>query len=869
MAGSRKSSRSSKQSRSRGSGNGRSNGSGPSRSIAVAAPEPEVETTSVVQAAPRRRFSLKRALIGIGLFALVLVLAGFGFAYWTVQKGLPTIDGTVKMSGLSAPATITRDAYGVPHIVAANVEDLYAAQGYVHAQDRLFQMFLLRAAGEGRLSEAFGSGFLETDRFLRTVGFHRAAEAELAQMDPQVRKGLEAYARGVNEFLHTHTDALPLEFNIRGLKMRDWSATDSVTFGKLQAWDLTDSWDDDLMTADLTAKVGVGKLAQLLPGYPDDAPVIVPGAGSGGYLPALQAYSKYVRPYLPNFGLSELGSNNWVVDGTKSVTGKPLLSNDPHLGVRNPSIWYEVHLSTSDGKYDATGFGFASAPGIVTGHNQNIAWGVTNTGADVQDLFLETLDPEHHPGQYKSGESWLPIQVVTETINIDGAAPVTQTVRITGHGPILSDTVTVSPTIGSTLGSSVAGKAYSLQWTGLKPGKLLEAVYGLQTASNWEQFRAALSKWTVPGQNFVYADRAGNIGYQMTGELPVRRQRGSANVPIPGGGGLYDWADTIPFDELPSSYNPPEHFIATANNRPFGPDYKYEVPGDWAYPWRISRITEMLKAKDKLGADDFKAMLMDTKSPLAKKAAPIFAGLKPQTDEEKKVVGMFQGWDGDLKADSVTAAIYEVMSQQALSQTLSDDLGQDLYIEYVGTNAGAARRSLELLLDKPDDPLWDNSATPQKEQRDDILLSSLTAALADLKSVLGDNMEEWQWGKIHTLTAAHPFGSQAALAGVFNLQPVQLGGDGTTVSVAPYPLEVPFPAFQRYPVQSHQSYRMIIDLSDWSKSQSIYATGQSGQPFSNHWGDMLGNWQRGEYNPMLYTRQDIDASKEGVLTLTP
>jgi len=532
--------------------------------------------------------------------------------------------------------------------------------------------------------------------------------------------------------------------------------------------------------------------------------------------------------------------------------------------VRNPSIWYQIHLSTTDGAYDATGFGFASAPGIVTGHNKEIAWGVTNTGTDVQDIFLETLDPEAHPGQYKSGDKWLPLQIVTETIKIAGSDPITQTVRITEHGPILSDTMPVTPTIGSAVGS----QAYSLQWTGLEPGKLFESVYGLQTASNWQEFRVALSKWTVPGQNFVYADRSGNIGYQMTGDVPVRKS-GGGGVPVPAATGEYDWTGVVPFDNLPRSYNPPEHFVATANNKPFGPDFSQDIQGAWSYPWRISRITEMLKAKEKLGPDDFKAMLMDTQSMLARKVAPFIAGLKTGDEQEKKAVALFQGWDGDIKANSPVAAIYEVVSQHAVSQTLSDDLGEELYLEYIRTDSGAARRAIELLLDKPDDVLWDRADTSQKEQRDDILLRSLSAALVDLRGVLGENMDEWQWGKIHQLVAAHPFGSQEVLAGVFNLPPVEMAGDGTTVSVAPPPLDVPFAAVRNYPLTNHQSYKMIIDLSDWSKSQSIYATGQSGQPFAKHWGDMLTKWHTGQYNPMLYTAQEIEANKEGVLTLTP
>jgi len=813
----------------------------------------------------RRRFTLKRVLIGIGLVALLLVLSGVGYAYWTVQKGLPTISGTVKFAGLSAPATITRDTYGVPHIVAANVEDLYAAQGYVHAQDRLFQMLQLRTAGQGRLAEVLSPAFVDTDRFLRTVGFHRAARAEWEQTTPEVRKALEAYARGINEFLRTHGDALPLEFNILGIGMEEWQPIDSLVFGKLQAWELSDSWDNDILAADLRKKIGPERAAVLLPDYPKEGPFMVPGANSGSLLRALEAYNRNVRPNLPNFGLSELGSNNWVIDGTKSATGKPLLANDPHLGVRNPSIWYQVHLSTSDGKYDAVGFSFAGVPGIITGHNRDIAWGVTNTGTDVQDLFLEQLDPQAHPGQYLSGDKWLPLQVVTETILVKGGEPITHTVRIVPeHGPLISDALDIT----STMESAVGTQPFSLQWTASKPGRILEAVYDLQTASNWQQFRAALSKWTVPGQNFVYADREGNIGYQMTGEVPIRK-KGDGSAPVPGWTGEYDWTGTIPFDDLPRAYNPPDHFIATANNKPFGPDYKHNIPGGWAAPWRAARIVEMLKEKDKLSADDFKRMLMDTRSPLARKVAPLLAGLNAQDEPAKAAAQMFKDWDGDLKADSTTAAIYGVFSQRVLSETFGDELGEDLLIEYLAVGGASGLRSFELLLDKPEDPFWDRTGTSEKEKRDDILLAALTGSLADLRLVLGDNIQEWQWGKIHTITPAHPFGAQPMLSGLFNLQAVPLGGDGTTVAVAPISLAAPFSITKSFSVRNHQSYRLIMDTSDWSKSEAIYATGQSGQPYSKHWGDMLPLWQKGEYNPLLYTKQDIDAKTEGVLTLTP
>jgi len=760
---------------------------------------------------------------------------------------------------MSAPATITRDNYGVPHIEAANVTDLYTAEGYVHAQDRLFQMFYFRQLGAGKLAEAFGPAAEKADMFLRTLGLRRAAEADAAALPPDVLKALQAYSNGINEFLHTHKDSMPLEFNLIGASMEDWTPVDTVQFGKVMAYDLSGNWDQELVAADLQSKIGPQRTAQLFPGYPTDAPVTVPGANSGSVSPLMEAFNRDVKPWIPSTGIAGLGSNNWVVDGTKSATGKPLLSNDPHLAVQNPSIWYEISLRTTDGKYDVAGFSFAGAPGIVTGHNQNVAWGVTNTEGDVQDLFVETLDPQAHPGQYQTPDGWKPLQVLTETINIKGADPITQTIRITRHGPIISDALT---TMISTLGSTLK-EPLAMQWTALQPpGHLFEAVYALQTVSNWQEFRAALSKWSVPGQNFVYADREGNVGYQMTGDQPIRKQ-GDGKVPVPGATGQYDWSGYVPFDDLPRAYNPPDHFIATANNKPFGADYKYPIQGTFAPPWRITRIRQMLTAKDKLSSDDFNTMFMDTHSILAGQIVPVLAKLKPTDSKAQEAVQLLGSWDDNLTVDSPAASIYEVTLNRAFSETWGDELGEDLLVEYLGGNASAVLASFGNLVQNPSDPFWDNVTTSAKETRDDILTNSLTDAVNDLRGAYGDNTADWSWSKLHTVQPQHVFGSQPVVSGVFNLPALPYGGDGTTVSVGGYDLLNP------YGMSSHQSYRMILDTSDWSKSEAIFAGGESGQPFSKHWDDQYNDWQQGTMHPLLYTKEDIDAHKEDVLTLTP
>ncbi|MDQ5825044.1 MAG: penicillin acylase family protein [Chloroflexota bacterium] len=832
------------------------NGKGP---VVVEDFEAEVpqSTTKVVR---RRRFNVRRALLITAVVAVLLFGSVVGFFYWQVQRALPTINGTVNFPGLSAPVTVTRDAFGVPHIVAANEKDLYAAQGYVHAQDRLFQMFLFRAVGQGRLAELLSASpaTIRTDKFSRTVGFHRAAVAELAMLPSDVRGALEAYALGVNQFIHTHRDNLPVEFMLVGGGLEDWQPVDTLAFGKLQAWELSQDWSHELVGADLQKQIGAEQAAQLMDEYPADAPVIVPGENSGSGTRMVEAYNDTVRPWLIHMHTEGLGSNNWVIDGTKSATGKPLLANDPHLGVRNPSIWYQMHLTTTDGKHDIVGFSFASAPGLVTGHNQHIAWGVTNVGGDVQDLYMEKLDPEGHPGQYQNGGEWLPLQLITETIKVKDAAPITYTVRLTERGPLLSDAFDPEDPTGASV-----EKPLSLQWTALAPGRLFEALYSLQTASNWEEFRSALSKWSVPGQNFVYADTEGNIGYQMTGDYPVR-MKGDGSLPVPGYTGEYGWEGMVPFEDLARTYNPPEHFIATANNKPFSEESGLPIRGDFAGPWRIGRIREMLQAKDTLSVDDFKAMQLDVQSHLAREIAPYIVALKPEDDRGKQVVESFKEWDGKLSTDSVNAAIYEVFLQRTLTETLSDDLSRDVFYGYLGAVGTNSWLAMGNLLEQPDDPLWDRKDTEQKETRDDILLRSLNGALDDLQGALGDNRQEWTWGKLHSIQALHPFGDLPLVGGVFNLERQPIGGDNTTVAVSSYSWLAPFGG-----VVNHQSYRMILDLSNWSNSVAVFATGQSGQPGSNHFSDMLPLWIRGEYNPLLYSQSDIEARKEGVLTLQP
>jgi penicillin amidase len=801
---------------------------------------------------------------------ILLVAGGIALYVWIqINRPLPTINGSAKLPGLTANVTVTRDANGVPHIVANDLQDLYMAQGYVHAQDRLSQMFFFRTAGQGRLAELFSPSLVDSDRYLRTLGFARTAQAEYDQLRPDVQQALQWYADGVNAFVHSHSDSLPLEFTLLGIGFEDWKPVDTLTFGKMEGRDLTDTWLNELVKADIVKAVGADVAATLLPGYPADGPAIVPGTSNGSYKNIISQYNTFIAPLFAGWD-DGIGSNNWVVDGTKTTTGKPLLANDPHLGVRNPSIWYQIHLTSTDGKYDDDGFGFAGVPGIITGHNQSIAWGVTNGEADVEDIYLEHADDPAHPGQFETAAGWKPLQIITETIKVHGADSVTQTVRITDHGPILSDAFPVTPT----LSSAITG-TFSVQWTVLQPTHLFESVFDLQTAQNWTDFKKALSEWDVPGQNFVYADTQGNIGYQATGKLPIRK-KGDGSVPVPAWTGEYDWTGYIPFDELPSAYNPPEHYIATANNTPFASNYKYTVPGYYAKPWRIDRILDMLKSKDKLGVSDMEAMQQDTTSLLAKQVLPMLTALKPADDQGAQAVALLKAWDGNVTTDSAAAAIYEITYHQVLTRTFSDELGRtfsadtsNLFAQYLDSFRGEALLSVANLLDKPNDPLWDDKSTSKVETRDDILLTSLSAALGDLATVMGSDMSQWQWGKLHLIEPSHEFSQQPLIGGLFTLSAQPIGGDNTTVSVGSYDLPVAAFPLQAFAISGHQSYRMILDLSDWTKSEAIFATGESGQPGSKYRDNMYLPWLNYQYFPLMWTKEQIAVDPAGVLTLTP
>lgn len=544
--------------------------------------------------------------------------------------------GTLHIQGLHEPVEIITHTYGVPHIYAQTEDDLFFAQGYIHAQERLWQMELNCRLCSGRLSEIVGDALLETDRFCRRLGMHRSAAEEVTRLSAANVRILDAYARGVNIFIAYNEGKLPVEFTLLHFQPEPWKPADTIQWAKMMGWTLGGNWETEITRARLVAKLGIERTSQLEAGYDPSHPLIIPsGAEYQGINPGLREQYEQIQE-LSGFSIFG-GSNNWVVDGTMTATGSPILCNDPHLGQAVPSVWYECHLIAGD--LDVTGVSFPGTPGIIIGHNQHIAWGLTNAVSDVQDLYIEKFNPEN-PDQYEYQGKWEEAEIIREEIQVKGQdQPVIEKVRITRHGPILTSSQQTSD--GKEDVAKTGDVPLALRWVGLEQCNIISAVPKLNRATNWEEFRAALRDWDLPPQNFVYADQQGNIGYIMAGAIPIRNQ-GQALLPSPGWTGDYEWTGYIPFDELPQTYNPEQHFIATANNRVVDDNYPYYITHEWLNGYRAQRIRDLLKSKDKLTLADMAKIQSDQYSLPATEIVPYLLKMQGETALEKTALQIYR-----------------------------------------------------------------------------------------------------------------------------------------------------------------------------------------------------------------------------------
>jgi penicillin amidase len=790
--------------------------------------------------------------LGIVLVILAVILAAIGF--WFVRRPWPKVQGDVSVPGLSAPVEVLRDEWGVPHIYAENEHDLFYAQGYVHAQDRLWQMEFNRRIASGTLSAILGEATLDQDRFIRTIGLRRAAELDWAEAEGETRAALEAYAEGVNAFIASHQNRLPLEFTILGAKPEPWTPVDTLAWGKVMAYFLCGNYNAELLRASLIAGLGPEAAQQLLPPYSSDGPVIVPPeALEYAWLRDAEFYDIDAAAFGTGLARTDWGSNDWVVHGSRTATGFPLLADDTHLGLDMPSIWYENGLH--GGAISSVGYTFPGVPMVIIGHNERIAWGVTNLPADVQDFYIEKFDDPAHPTQYQFQGEWKDLEILYEQIEVKGSTPYTLQVLLTQHGPIMN----------RVLGNLPQAEPLALQWTALEANRLFEAVLRINLASNWEEFREALSYWDAPSQNFVYADVDGNIGYQSPGRIPIRASGHLGSVPVPGWTGEYEWQGFIAFDELPRTFNPPDGFVATANNKVVTDDYPYHIAYEWSAPYRAQRIVALIESNDSITIEDMRNIHAQTYSLPAEALRPYFLLAQPADDLQAQALDALQQWDLYNEPDRVGASVFQVWYWFLVENTFQDELGDalmDRYRAYSNTH-------MPLLIDmaaQSDNPWFDDINTRAVEDRDAIVSRSLADAVGWLRANYGGKPAAWQWGQLHTKTFVHnPLGQSGIgiIESLFNSDTIPARGDGFTVNAAGFSFGDPFA------MGGGVSQRYIADLSDWSNSVIIHTTGQSGHLFHPHREDFITLWQNVEYHPMISSRDAAVDHSEGALTLTP
>jgi penicillin amidase len=785
----------------------------------------------------KERAVKKIKIAGIVLIVLIAVvlISGTIFVRSVARRGIPDYNTNVELAGFTDEVVVYRDAYGIPHIYAQNESDLYRAVGYCMAQDRLWQMDLLRRACTGRLSEIFGEEFVETDLLMRSLRMPEKSRMILKNTeDPMVRVSLD-FADGVNQYIESHIDRLPPEFTILRYKPEEWLPEHSINLVSYMGWDLRLSWDEEVVLHKIRRLFGDAKAKELVPNMALHKSVVFPGLES-----TLLSASNHLR----KLGLAVFdGSNNWAVSGKKSVNGMPILANDMHLGLNSPGIWYQMH-QVIEGVMNVTGVVLPGQPFVVAGHNDRIAWGFTNVMVDNVDFYLEKINPDN-PHQYEFKGEWREIEVRAEEIKISGDKTVQEELRFTHRGPIISRF------------HDVDDSAISMRWIGNDYSNELRSVYLVNRAGNWDEFKDAMRTFISVSQNTVYADVDGNIGLYCCAGVPIRKD-GDSNTVFPGWTDEYDWQGIIPFDELPLSINPESGSVSSANNRTTGDDYPHYISHWFFPPTRIDRIRELLEEKELLSVADFKRMHADQKSKLVEGIKPIIMTELERSENwsvfEKQILDAFSSWDGILALSSPEASVFEKFLCLFSENLLLDEMGDELYDDFL--DSGLLRDYTVDNVMGARDSLWcDDINTPDKtETFTNIVQKSFKETVASLHDNHGKNTDKWQWGKIHQLTLEHPLGRLKLLDWLFgfNSGPYEVGGSSHTVCPYSYPENAPFG------VTWGASHRHIYPLANWDESLTVIPTGVSGIPASPHYCDQTQLYIENEYHPDYFSRDLVE-----------
>jgi penicillin amidase len=750
------------------------------------------------------------------------------------ERGLPDYNAELKLNNLRDEVIVYRDSLAVPHIIANNEEDLYRATGYCMAQDRLWQMDLIRRATSGRLSEIFGSSMINADQLLRALRIPEKSQKILASMDSELILYLEAFSDGVNQFIKSHYKSLPPEFSILGYEPDLWAPEHSINLIGYMAWDLTMPWLIEITMHKILKKVGPELYMELIPDMEFQPTVAYPDFSTS------ELNDSNISLVAAGLDLQDLGlsafnaSNNWVISGSKSVTGLPIFANDMHLGISAPGIWYQMHQVVR-GKLNVTGVAVPGQPLVVAGHNEYIAWGMTNVMVDDMDFYEERLNPDNSD-EYQFNDQWLPLEIRKEIISVKGQEPVERINKFTHRGPIISDV------------KQIDDMAVSMRWVGNEMSNEVRTIYLLNRARNWREFKEAVRTFISVSQNIAYADIHGNIGIYCCAGVPVRKGWDGISI-APGWTDEYDWQGMVPFEELPHSYNPENGYVSSANNRSASGKYEHHISAWFAPQYRIDRIRELLDSKEVLGVTDFKTMQADQKSKLVDSILDKMISTLENAEldsVERKAMVVIEGWDRVHSATSVAATVFESFYNKFMENIFQDEMGDELYAAYASVGYTPIN-AIDRFWQEGKSAWFDDINTEEVEDLETLMVNSFKDGVAFLSDSLGTNLQDWQWGNLHKLEINHPLGGVKILDKAFNFNkpPIPVGGASHTVSPYSYSYVKPFNS------DYGSSHRHIYNIADWDSSFSMIPTGISGIPASEHYCDQselfVNNIYRNDY----------------------
>lgn len=787
------------------------------------------------------------------ILLILLLIIVFAVIYNLNVRPVPDYNKSLQLVGLKDSVEVYRDSFAIPHVYAKNEEDLYRAIGYLTAQDRLWQMDLLRRVTTGRLSEIFGKDLVKTDMLMRALRIPEKSQKVLEHCDPSIKRMLNAYTDGVNQFIYRNRHKLPIEFVILGYKPERWQPIHSINLIGYIAWDLNGSWNAEIVLHKLEAKLNNAQVADFVPGSDSTMATIYHTKATytnTDWITELQRANENIE----DLGLQVFhGSNNWVVSGSRTASGKPMLANDMHLGFNAPGVWYQMH-QVIPGKLNVTGVVLPGQPFVVSGHNDSIAWGLTNVMNDDIDFYRETLNPADS-NAYKLDGQWKKLLIKHEKIAVKGGDTIKYDLKFTHRGPIISSLKKISK------------ETISMRWLGNEVSNELRSISLLNRARNWTDFCTAMQTFVSISQNAAYADVKGNIGMYCCAGIPIRK--GNPMEVFPGETSTYDWQGLVPFDKLPHKYNPPEGFAVSANNRTIDPSYPYYISHWFDLPFRYDRIHEMIQANNKMTTSTMTEIQTDINSKHVAYYLPgLLESLRKQTNRSKEediALQLLEKWHGQMDAKAPAPLIFEVFFNSFIKNVIADELGDELFKELI-VDKILVRNTIKNIWSKKTSVLFDDIRTHNKvESFDDMVWKSFSEAIAELSETQGHNVASWQWGKVHTFTLEHPLGKVKVLDIAFHLNrgPFETGGSFHTVAPYSYRYNTP------YKVQSGASQRHIYDLADWDNSLSVLPTGNSGIPSSKHYCDQTALYLEGKYHRDWFSEKEVTQHMRYKAVFTP